>query len=125
MSVAEETYVEISDAELENYQKMMALNKELRGKAVEELRLWCQANKGTETVEEGLKACTPAELCKLMGSCTATSQVLWPFYDWADEMRIRLEDREKATAAELAALAARGVVALPEEGEDDGQHHGI
>lgn len=54
----------------ERYRQLTACleaNWRCRAPAVEEARLWCQVNKGTATLEEGLRACTPDELYYLAG----------------------------------------------------------
>lgn len=84
-------------------------SRKARYLGVEEFRLWCKANKGTETVEEGLRACTEEELYK------ATLKVSTTSYTWM-VMRVanRLKER-RAQAEEARQRITRGTV-MPGKG---------
>lgn len=85
----------------------------LRATAIEEARLWCQVNKGTSTIEEGLRSCTPAELYMLLSRCAPG---VWLYaYSWIEEAKGRLEAREEAARSAQAELAAMSTETLEVE----------
>lgn len=110
------TYVPITQ---ELYDRFLAAQEEserARFIAAENFRLWCEANKGTATVEEGLRACTIDELSSQLyvaggytGECINT-------FVWV--LRERLREREKARADALAALPVAPI--MPDDGEEVG-----
>lgn len=84
--------------------------------AVENFRLWCEANKGTTTVEEGLRACTIDELISQLyaaggyyGGCIGT---------FAFALQGRLRDREKSRADALSSLTVTPI--MPDDDEEVG-----
>lgn len=104
--ITQELYAEILEAQRKN--------RGARYLGVEEFRLWCQANKGTETVAEGLAACTPEELYNR--ASTISNQV---GIGWTDMLNLlyplvrRLNARAERATLERASVAVTHV--LPEE----------
>lgn len=88
-------------------------NEKARFIAVENFRLWCEANKGTTTVEEGLRACTADELVAQLyaaggyfGGCIGT---------FVYALQGRLREREKARAEALSSLPVTTIMPDDEE----------
>lgn len=80
-------------------------SRKVRYQGVEELRLWCQANKGTSTLEEGLRACTPRELYE-QACAIYNAAGLWTnglnFVYWMME---KLERRQARAKQEQSAVS--------------------
>lgn len=104
--------VTLTDKEYQYLLDIWELNQFLRREALEQGRLWCQEHKGTETLAEGLKACTVDELWQLyddvMSGHTWTEASRWMY-----DLYRRLKAREDAAATAQAALAAAETV-MPE-----------
>lgn len=111
-------YVSITQ---ETYNKLCAAkeaSEKARFVAVENFRTWCEANKGTTTVEEGLRACTIDELQHqfyaaggYVAGCTA---------DYIRWLVQRLKEREAQAQAEIAAAPVE--VTMPEDDEEEGDN---
>lgn len=92
-------------------------SEKVRFQAVENFRLWCVANKGVNTVEEGLALCTPKELYDQLyaagGVGTGTNVV----QRLISTVICRLQDREARAKAELEAAPVEAI--MPDEDEDE------
>lgn len=110
-------YAPITQARYNELLEALQENRECRYLGVEEARVWCVAHKGTETLAEGLKACTPKELHDLAysvlpsGWWNLTENIIYLAYKC-------LEEREKRRASELENTAVKTV--MPEEVGEDG-----
>lgn len=87
-------------------------NRRARHIAVEEFRLWCAANKGTDTVEAGLRACTPDELLAAVYREAMVSG-WYPIINLITPLVEHLNDRAKRASQELQA-AVQEPIALGE-----------
>lgn len=99
--MTEEWYGELQD-ELER-------NRRARHIAVEEFRLWCQANKGTETVEDGLRTCTPDELLAAVYREASVSG-WYPTENLIYYLADRLKEREKRAEKERQAAVQKPII---------------
>lgn len=111
-----EEYVPITQ---ETYDRFLAAQEEsekARYIAVENFRLWCEANKGTTTVEEGLKACTVDELYSQFYAAGGYSDGCIGTFVYA--LRGRLLEREKARTDALSSLQV--VHIMPDDDEEVG-----
>lgn len=99
--MTEEWYGELL-AELER-------NRRARHIAVEEFRLWCQANKGTDTVEAGLRSCTPDELLAAAYQESLVSG-WYPINNFIYYLVNHLNERTKRAGQELQAAAQEPIV---------------
>lgn len=109
-------YAPITQAQYNKLLETLQESRECRYLGVEEARVWCKARKGTETLEEGLKACTVDELHELLHDCvppTWASTVIQNFFYWVLYL---LREREKRQAQELAGAAVETI--MPEDEED-------
>lgn len=110
-------YAPITQARYNELLESLQENRECRYLGVEEARVWCVAHKGTETLAEGLKACTAKELHDLS---YATLPSGW--WGWTENIIYLaykcLEEREKRRSAEVT--AAEVEVVMPEDEEVDG-----
>lgn len=100
--MTEEWYGELQ-AELER-------NRRARHIAVEEFRLWCQANKGTETVEDGLRACTPDELMAAVYREFSVSGWFCPTVNLITPLVEHLNKRAEREEKELRAAVQEPIV---------------
>lgn len=110
--------ITISDAD---YQTLLRAQEDNEGSRaqVEEFRLWCQANKGVSTVEEGVRACTTAELLNWL------AQQSWYIgyylqYSVGQDLGRRVIDYEAAEAAAREAALTPITHINPWGGEDSG-----
>lgn len=116
MDETEISYVEIPDTFYEALLEAETINLWARTEAVEAFRLWCQVNKGTSSVEEGLMSCTPDELIEQLQA--------QEHYTWTDAINCAYGLREKLRARTARAERARAEAAVPAEdpgGGGDGQ----
>ncbi len=114
ITFAGEEYVPVSQ---ELYDELLAgleQNRRWRYGAVEEFRVWCEAEKGISTVDEGLKACTLEELKAQYVLCGGHASGM--ISDFIYELIDRLRDREARRAAELAKVPVTPI--MPPEDEE-------
>lgn len=117
-----EEFVELGEDYYQYLLEQVELSRNVRYRGVEEFRLWCQAHKGTTTVEEGLQACTAKELYDRAvdvyllqpGGWTTALNLLY-------EAMIRLERRTE-TAQKAREDVAPETIMPPEEEGDDADH---
>ncbi len=96
-----ETYVVLSAEIYDGLSAALDRNRRARMVGVEEFRAWCEANKGTHTMEEGLRACTSKELYQqAMRLCPVCHHALKSV---VGEVADRLERREARRQRESAA----------------------
>jgi len=112
-------YVDISEDYYQYLQDEWERSRKVRYKGVEEFRLWCQANKGTSTVEEGLRACTPGELESAVSKLyNGVGSDIWTdSMNALHELRMRVEIR--MALAQQARNAVTPTPIMPEEDEDN------
>lgn len=94
------------------YGKLLAeleKNRRARHIAVEEFRLWCQANKGVDTVEAGLRACTPDELLAAVYREASVSG-WYPSINFVYHLVEHLKEREKKAEQERRAAVQAPIV---------------
>lgn len=100
--------VQYAPMSTEWYESLLAeleKNQHARYVAVEEFRLWCQANKGVDTVEEGLRACTTEELMAAVYRETPVwgwsqlTNLIYPLVHRLDA-RTKRAERERQDAAQ-------------------------
>lgn len=92
------TYVPITQEEYLRMQASLAESRKARFEGLEEARVWVKAHKGVDTLEEGLRLCTPQELFALaqqQQQFTLVTNVLYRGYE-------QLESRGRRAAAERA-----------------------
>ncbi len=96
-----ETYREITIEQYDQLTAALDRNRKARMVAVEEFRVWCEANKGVHTVEEGLRACTPEELYQQASHLYPVCVIY--LLNVLGEIKNRLEQREAQRQREIAA----------------------
>lgn len=110
------TYYPCSQERYAEMAKALELNRHARYIAVEEFRAWCAANKGVDTVQAGLQACTVDELVAAAQREAKVSG--WtPIMSMIELAARHLRERAKQASAELAA-AKQSPISLEEETQD-------
>lgn len=111
------TYFPITQERYAEMAKALELNRHARYIAVEEFRARCAANKGTTTVQEGLRACTVDELLDAVYGEVKVSgwSSIIPLIERAAG---HLKDRAARAAAELAAAKQTQIPPPKEEMQD-------
>lgn len=112
-----ETYITVTQELYDALYASLEHSEQVRFVAVENFRVWCEANKGVDTVEEGLRACTPEELYQ---QCYAAGGDISSVMRYIECLVDRLADRTTRAAAELVAAPVETIMPDEEEGETNG-----
>lgn len=91
-------------------------SERVRFQAVENFRVWCVANKGVSTVEEGLAACTPEELYAQFYAAGGSGTGTYAVGRLISNIVSRLQDRAARAKTELNAAPVEAI--MPEDEED-------
>ena len=102
-------YIPMTEKWYGELQAELEKNRRARHIAVEEFRLWCKANKGAETVEEGLRACTPDELIAAVYRETPVSG-WYPTINLILQLAAHLNAREEQAKLELCSAVQTPIV---------------
>ncbi|WP_251447031.1 hypothetical protein [Vermiculatibacterium agrestimuris] len=123
LTVDGEEFVELGEDYYQYLLEQVELSRNVRYRGVEEFRLWCQVNKGTITVEEGLRACTAKELYDRAVDVYLLQNNGWTTaLNLVYEAMIRLERRAEAAQRAREEVAPKTI--MPPEGEGDNADHG-
>lgn len=114
-------YIPISQDFYDELTAALEQNQQLRYGDVENFRAWCEAEKGTSTVEEGLRACTAKELYDYYYANTTAT--LSPVYNQIYRLYTRLTKRDDLRAAELDQTAVTPIMP-PDDDETDAETGG-
>ena len=118
VTFAGEEYVPISQEFYDKLVRELERNRKARYLGVADALVWCNANKGTSTLQEGLRACTPQELYQLSSTCTS----IWSMaHNILYMARDRLLSRKKLADAELARVVVDPI--LPGGGDPNASDH--
>lgn len=111
-----EEYVPVTQ---EIYNRFIAAkenSEKVRFQAVENFRVWCVANKGVSTVEEGLALCTPEELRTQFYAAGGSGTGTYVVERLISNIVNRLQDRATRAKAELTAAPVEAI--MPDDEED-------
>lgn len=91
-------------------------SEKVRFQAVENFRVWCVANKGVSTVEEGLALCTPEELSAQLYAAGGSGTGTYIVSQLISNIVNRLQNRAAQAKAELAETPVEAI--MPDEDEE-------